>query len=180
MVTKYRKLCKIQAFKVCSFCILLYYARQSDITFVIWFLVRFSPLDGCERVNQSRMFRWASTHSAHSLLIHSFTSVKRRKSQQKRAQGLLSYTRFYREQINKLFDNGFTSDWIKFYEHFNFSLFERWQVFLAYLMFHSYERKTKFYSFCITEYCEGLGDWKCLKLSWTLLVAHSHSCVYGV
>jgi hypothetical protein len=42
------------------------------------FLMLFSPFDGCERANQSRMFRWASTYSAHSLLIHSFTSIKRR------------------------------------------------------------------------------------------------------
>ena len=43
------------------------------------FLVRFSPFDGCERVNQSRMFRRRSTHqthSAHSSLIHSITPRK--------------------------------------------------------------------------------------------------------
>ncbi len=43
------------------------------------FLVRFSPFDGCERVNQSQIFRRGSMHSAHSLLIHSFTSIRRRK-----------------------------------------------------------------------------------------------------
>ena len=44
------------------------------------FLVRFSPFEGCERVNQLRMFKCGDTNSAHSLLIHSFTSVKGRKS----------------------------------------------------------------------------------------------------
>jgi hypothetical protein len=29
-------------------------------------LVRFLTFDGCERVNQARMFRWGGTHSAHS------------------------------------------------------------------------------------------------------------------
>ena len=41
--------------------------------------MRFSSFGGCERVNQSRMLKWGSTHSAHSLLLHSFTSIKRRK-----------------------------------------------------------------------------------------------------
>jgi hypothetical protein len=47
----------------------------------------FPPFDGCERANlQSRMFRRGSTHSAHSSLIHSFTSIKRKKTQQKIAR----------------------------------------------------------------------------------------------
>ena len=41
--------------------------------------MRFSSFGGCERVNQWRMLKWGSTHSAHSLLLHSFTSIKRRK-----------------------------------------------------------------------------------------------------
>jgi hypothetical protein len=49
-----------------------------------FYTVRFSSFDGCERVYQSRMFGWGSTHSAHSLLIHSFTSIKRRKEKMQR------------------------------------------------------------------------------------------------
>ena len=52
------------------------------------FLVRFSPFDGCERVNQTRMFSWINIYSEYSLLIHSFTSVKRRNSHWKSQQKL--------------------------------------------------------------------------------------------
>jgi hypothetical protein len=31
-------------------------------------------------VNNSRMFKWGNMHSVHSLSIHSFTSIKGRKS----------------------------------------------------------------------------------------------------
>jgi hypothetical protein len=39
------------------------------------FLVRFSPFDGCKRVNQLQIFRWGKMHSCHSLSIHSFTPI---------------------------------------------------------------------------------------------------------
>ena len=39
----------------------------------------FPPFDVCERVNQSEMFRREMIHSEHSLLIYSFTSLRRRK-----------------------------------------------------------------------------------------------------
>ncbi len=43
-------------------------------------LATFIAISGCERVNQSQMFGWGSMHSAHSLLMDSFTSIRRRKS----------------------------------------------------------------------------------------------------
>jgi hypothetical protein len=66
--------------------------RNNDTRYVRWgkkrgrIILRFSPFGGCERVDQSRIFSWESTHSDHSLLIHSFTSIKRRKSHWQKLQ----------------------------------------------------------------------------------------------
>ena len=46
------------------------------------YLLWLSPFDVCEGVNQLEMFRWGIAHSEHSLLIYSFTSVRRCKPPQ--------------------------------------------------------------------------------------------------
>ena len=44
------------------------------------------PFDGRERVDQLEIFWWEATLSQHSLLIHSFTSIRRRNSSWNRSE----------------------------------------------------------------------------------------------
>ena len=48
----------------------------------------FSSFDGCKNVNQLEMFWWEIILSEHPLIIHSFTSLGRRKSHKKSHRGL--------------------------------------------------------------------------------------------
>ena len=69
------------------------FKARLHLQLLLRFLVRFSPFDGCDTNVQTRMFRHECSaegymYPEHPLLIHSFTSVKRRKSHWKSQQKL--------------------------------------------------------------------------------------------
>ena len=82
---------EVRLYKLIYFYIVFHYAKVYIGTYAVTdvilpktclhsrFPLQFSPFDECERANQLEMSRRGITLSKHSLLIHFFKSIRRRK-----------------------------------------------------------------------------------------------------